>query len=122
MGTPTKILVVDDEKIITDILKRRFERIGFDVFSAHSGENAIQLIEQNHFDLVICDVKIPTTKTIEDVFRASQFTNSKFVVMSGNLSSDHSVKSILKAGAPLFIKKPFPSLKEVTSEIVKIIN
>lgn len=124
MGAATKVLVVDDEKMITDILKRRFERIGFDVFSADSGENAIRLLEQNPFDLVICDVIIPETKTVEDVFRVFHFNNpnSKFVAMSGNLSTEQSVQSIMDAGASLFIKKPFTSLNSLTSEIIKILN
>lgn len=124
MVTPTKVLVVDDEEIITDILQRRFERIGFDVFSVHSSENAIRVLEQRPFDLVICDVKIPETKTVEDVFRSSQFNspNSKFVIMSGGLSSEQPVQLILEAGASLFIKKPFTSLNSLTSEIIKIIN
>ena len=124
MEAPKKILVVDDEKIITDILTRRFSRIGFEVVCANDGDDAIRLLNQNPVDVVICDVKIPKPRTAEDVLKVSRINNpgSKFVVMSGSLSSDSSVQSIMQAGASLFIKKPFNSLNAVTSEIIKILN
>lgn len=64
------ILVVDDEQVILDILKRRFERMGFVVITAASGTLGIELIKTTPLDLVVCDVKMPNGVTGMSVLSA----------------------------------------------------
>ncbi len=123
MGKQKKILIIDDEETIVDILKRRFERLGFTVFSEYDGATAIEVLKKEMVDLVLCDVKMPNGISGSDVLKAAQIHNptSQFVAMSGHLNSHKSVKSIMKDGASVFIKKPFPSLTEVTQQIASLV-
>jgi DNA-binding NtrC family response regulator len=58
--TPTaRILVVDDEASIRDILARRFCQWGYDVVSVHSAEAAIEAMDSRPADIVFCDVMMP---------------------------------------------------------------
>ena len=118
-----KILVVDDEDVIVDILRRRFESMGFSVISSFDGREGIEILKREKIDLVVCDVKMPNGVTGQDVLHAAKKTNPdvSFVVISGHLFSDKCVEEMMQAGANLFIKKPFPSLKETTTQIADLI-
>lgn len=56
---PEKILVVDDSKLVTDIVKMRLEMYGYDVRLAHSGEDALARIAEEVPDLLVLDVQMP---------------------------------------------------------------
>jgi CheY-like chemotaxis protein len=56
---PGKILVVDDSKLVTDIVKLRLEMFGFQVRLAHSGEEALSAIASEVPDLMVLDVQMP---------------------------------------------------------------
>jgi CheY-like chemotaxis protein len=56
---PGKILVVDDSKLVTDIVKLRLEMFGFQVRLAHSGEDALTSIASEVPDLMVLDVQMP---------------------------------------------------------------
>lgn len=123
MDKPKKILIVDDEETIVDILRRRFERLGFTVFTECDGATAIETLKTQVVDLVVCDVKMPNGVSGFDVLKAAQIHNpkSRFVAISGHLLSDELVDSIMKEGATIFIKKPFPCLTEVTQQIANLV-
>lgn len=55
----SKILVVDDSKMVTDIVKMRLEMYGYDVRLAHSGEDALANIADDVPDLMVLDVQMP---------------------------------------------------------------
>jgi len=123
MAKQKKILIIDDEETIVEILKRRFERLGFMVYSEYDGAPAIEVLKKEMIDLVVCDVKMPNGISGSDVLKASQTYNpgTQFVAMSGHLNSHESVESIMKEGASVFIKKPFPCLTEVTRQIANLV-
>ena len=54
-----KILVVDDSKLVTDIVRMRLEMFGYEVRLAHSGEEALAKIAQDVPDLMVLDVQMP---------------------------------------------------------------
>ncbi|MEQ3488770.1 response regulator, partial [Enterococcus cecorum] len=54
-----KILVVDDEKPISDIVKFNLAKEGYEVFSAYDGEEALQKVEEIHPDLILLDLMLP---------------------------------------------------------------
>ncbi|HMO59645.1 MAG TPA: response regulator [Roseiflexaceae bacterium] len=54
-----KILVVDDSKLVTDIVKMRLQMYGYQVRLAHSGEEALRLIAEEMPDLLVLDVQMP---------------------------------------------------------------
>ena len=124
MSENKKILIIDDEEIIVDILKRRFERMGFNVLFAFDGSQAVNTLKSEKIDIVICDVKMPNGTSGEDVLKISKETNpdSRFVAISGHILNDESVQAIMKNGAAMFVKKPFPSLSDVTQQIANLLS
>lgn len=124
MTSGKKILIIDDEKVIVDILKRRFERMGFEVEIAFDGITGIDALKNNHIDVIVCDIKMPKGVSGIDVLNAAKKYNpdARFVAISGHLVSDESVQGIMRGGASLFVKKPFPSLTEVTQKIASLVE
>ncbi len=121
---PQKILIIDDEEIIVDILKRRFNRIGWHVLTAYDGQTGISIIKNESLDAIICDIKMPSNTNGTDVLEiAHKFCpQTPFVAISGYIMSDENVVKIMDRGARLFLKKPFSSLKDVTSQISALVE
>lgn len=119
-----KILIIDDEEMIVDILRRRFERMGFEVSTARDGDEGIEVIENQNLDVILCDIKMPHGASGSEVLRVSKDRNprTRFVAMSGQLMSDASVKKLMSDGADLFVKKPFPSLQETAETIIRLVD
>jgi twitching motility two-component system response regulator PilG len=57
--TTKTILVVDDEQTITELLHIALEDEGYEVICAHDGQDAMQKVEEEHPDLIICDLLMP---------------------------------------------------------------
>ena len=82
-----KILTVDDEPHILDILKIFLSKSGFEVMPALGGEKAIEALRSGvKFDLVLLDMKMPRVKGV-DVLRAMKKMNKKIpvVILSGSI-------------------------------------
>ena len=62
---PKKILVVDDEKPISDIIKFNLTKEGFDVDTAYDGEEAVKKVEEYDPDLMILDLMLPKKDTAD---------------------------------------------------------
>ncbi|NIR46990.1 response regulator [candidate division KSB1 bacterium] len=124
MNNSKSILIIDDEETIVDVLKRRFERLGFSVETAFRGQDGLQLVQQKDIDLIVCDVTLPDNVDCIDVLNAArkQNPNVRFVAISGHLLPEESIGEMKNEGVNLFIKKPFPSLKTVTSEIAELVT
>jgi two-component system, NtrC family, response regulator PilR len=102
-----RILVVDDESGMREFLKIMLEKMGYQVDSSDSGEDAIKKIEQGRHDLVICDLKMPRISGLE-VLRRSKETNPEApVLMITAFGSAESAVEAMKLGAYDYITKPF---------------
>lgn len=65
MANPPKILVVDDQPINVQLLKRKLEREGMTVVTSYSGREALDLVKTNRPDLILLDVMMPEMDGIE---------------------------------------------------------
>lgn len=97
------ILVVDDEKIIRDSIKRLLEKNHYQVSVAESVEEAVLLAEQQVFDLVLSDLRLPGAPGTELI---TQFSDIPIIIMTSYASVSSAVES-MKMGAVDYIAKPF---------------
>lgn len=119
-----RILIIDDEEIIVNIMKRRFERLGFEVETAHTGIEAVDILANAPIDLVLADMKMPDNYSGHDIMELAKQhqPEAPFVLMSGQILSEDTVNDFMKNGAAMFVKKPFSSLSNVTKEIAELAN
>ena len=102
-----KLLVVDDEIAVCDILKHFFTKQGYQVFMTTKGEEALALAEQERPDLMLLDIKMPVMSGIEVLRKLRGRKNTIKVVMVSALHEDQVVAEAPKLGAVGFVVKPF---------------
>lgn len=102
----SRILVIDDERSIRNTLKDILQYEKYDVDLAEDGNQGLELISKNEYDMVLCDIKMPGMDGIE-VLEKIQFAHSDtpVVMISGHGNIDTAVESI-KKGAFDYIEKP----------------
>ena len=117
-----KILVVDDEPGITEIIKSRFETNSYEIISALDGEEALRKVRSENPDLIILDIKLPGIDGYEVLRRLRQIPANKYtpVIM---LTMKAETESLIKAHdlqSTDYIIKPF-SVKELADLVKKYI-
>lgn len=101
-----KILVIDDEKSIRSTLREILEYEKFEVDDAEDGKTGLDLIKENDYDVVLCDIKMPKMDGLEVLDRILESDKDPSVVMiSGHGNIDTAVDA-LKKGAFDYIAKP----------------
>jgi len=117
-----RILVVDDEADIRRSISRFLIRCGWGVEVADSGTEAIRLLAEHSFDVVLCDLRMPGMSGHE-FFRHLQGTRSpaveRLVFMTGDVLSPEASRFLQEAGRPV-LSKPFPTqdLLAVVAQVV----
>ena len=102
----SKLLIIDDEKSIRKTLREILEYEKFIVDDAEDGIRGLELLKKNHYDVVLCDIKMPKMDGMEVLEKIQKITSDTPVVMiSGHGNIETAVESI-KKGAYDFIQKP----------------
>lgn len=107
MSFTPHILIVDDEPQICASLEILLRRQGYDITTAQSGKQALQLMATRDFDLLLLDMVIPDMSGFEimDYVNSQQY-EFYTIVITGNASIESAVQA-LKKGAYDYLKKPF---------------
>ena len=110
-----KILVVDDEQQLVDLLKENLEREGYEVITANDGDTAIEMTEHQNPDLIILDWMMPGKSGL-DVCRTIRPTTKAPIIMVTAKGEEIDKVLGLEMGADDYITKPF-SPREVLARI-----
>ena len=112
-----RILIVDDEEVLRDVLDTVLRREGFDVVLAASGEEALSVLDADEVDLAILDVMLPGISGI-DTLRAIRIANPTLpvIVITAFSSIDGAIEA-MKHGAFHYIPKPFKN-----EEVILTVN
>lgn len=104
MGKKHKVLIVDDEPAVLNVVARMVERLGYQAVTALQGREALRIIEQENIQLLLLDVMLKDMTISELVNRAHTFHgHRKIVLMSGHFQQ----LEIRLSGAIPFLQKPF---------------
>src|SRR4030042_6100256 len=116
-----KILIIDDEDFILQLSKDILTKSHYSVKTASDGKEGIKLLEDNKFDLILTDIKMPTINGL-DVIRHVRVSNKEIpiIVITGHGTLDIAIDS-LRLGAQGFILKPFTpaGLRNAVSEALE---
>jgi CheY-like chemotaxis protein len=102
-----KMLIVDDEILIRYSLAMSFKGKNIEVRTAKTGDEALQAIKEERFDICFLDLHLPDMGGLE-ILRAmnSEIPEAKVIVMSGDLM-DKQAQQVVRKHAVLFLEKPF---------------
>jgi DNA-binding NtrC family response regulator len=101
----TKILIIDDERMIRRTMKDVLEYEKYDVLEAEDGISGLEMIKNNKFDLVFCDIKMPGMDGIEVLEKSMEFSDAPIVMISGHGTIETAIEA-LKKGAFDYLAKP----------------
>ena len=101
----SKVLIIDDEPAIRRSMSGILENEGYTVTDAASAIEALPLLENDTFDAIFCDIKMPQMDGIEFLVKAKTMTDAPIIIISGHGTIDVAVEAI-KKGAYDFIEKP----------------
>lgn len=101
------ILVVDDELSMREFLEIMLDKEGYEVLTASSGEEALQLIGEASYDLMLCDMKMPRISGLEVLKKSQELYPHVPVIIITAYSTSESAMEALKIGAYDYIQKPF---------------
>ena len=103
----TRILVVDDERSMREMLTILLEREGYEAVEAKNGQEALQLFEASLFDLVISDIQMPGINGIELLARIKSLAPEVPVLMITAFATAEQAVDAIKLGAFHYFTKPF---------------
>ncbi len=115
------LLIVEDEDTLRESLGRLFKKAGYDVETAGSAEEGLQMSSTKFFDVVVSDILLPGIDGIELLTRLKESEPSQiFIVMTAYASLDTAVRA-LRAGAYDYIMKPVmhEEIKQVVSNSLR---
>ena len=101
-----KILVVDDEAVIVKGLKFNLEREGYQVETGSDGEQAVELVREGNFDLILLDLMMPKIDGLQACMRIREFSDVPIIMLTAR--SEDTDKIIgFEYGADDYVTKPF---------------
>jgi DNA-binding response OmpR family regulator len=101
-----RILIVDDEETVRDLLQRILEKVGYDVITAVNGQEALDKVSQCNVNLVLLDMKMPGLDGFQILDGIRQRSNIPVIMLSGMRDETIKIDS-LGLGADDYIVKPF---------------
>ncbi len=116
----TKILVVDDQPLLLDTLRRVLGTVGFEVQTADDGESALRLAREERPDLILLDVILPTISGLE-VCRTLRKESSVPILMLTAMDKEVDKVVGLEMGADDYLTKPF-SVRELLARVKALLR
>jgi len=102
-----RVLIVDDEKSMRDLLTITLEKAGHDVTAADGGEAAIEAIRKETFDAIVTDLRMPRVDGMQVLRAARDLSPETAVIVITALASTETAVEAMKLGAYDYITKPF---------------
>ena len=109
---PKRILVIDDEELLIKTMNKLLEKAGYEVYTVKNGDDALAIVEEENFDLGICDIRMPGKNGVEIVqsIQNSLLDKNKkpFPVIFVTGFADDNIEADAKKLAPVaYLFKPF---------------
>jgi two-component system response regulator PilR (NtrC family) len=102
-----RIMVVDDEENVCQMLADYLDNLGYQVVTANDGENALTKFRKGEFDLIISDLLMPSMNGLELLKRIRELDEEVVFLMITGYPSIESAVAAIKDGAYDYITKPF---------------
>ncbi len=101
-----KLLIIDDEKAIRGALRDILEYEGYSIEEASDGEQGLELVTKNDYDVVLCDIRMPKIEGLDLLQKASEMGKGAQFIMISAFGNVETAVEATKRGAFDFISKP----------------
>jgi DNA-binding response OmpR family regulator len=119
-----KILLVEDDKFLRELMVRKLMSLNYDVIAAVDGEDGIQKIKSEKPDLVLLDLMLPGINGFEvlEMAKKDPETNKIPVIILSNLGQGEDIEKGLKLGAADFLVKAHFTPQEIVNKLKSILG
>jgi DNA-binding response OmpR family regulator len=114
-----KVMVIEDDKFLSSLIKNRLEKDGFTVFQAFDGEEATNFLRQNRPDLIVMDLVMPKVngfEVLQTISITPQLEGVPVVILS-NLAQDSDIEKARELGAKEYFVKVKISIDDLLKKI-----
>lgn len=121
MADKSRVLVVDDEEALRTVLSTELKGEGYEVDTASDGDEAISIVQNKKFDLLLLDIKMPKVDGFEVLkFVKKGFPSVKVIMLTGFADLKNAIES-KKLGAEDFVSKPY-DLVDLLTTIERVLS
>lgn len=120
MSVNSKIMVVDDDINICELLRLYLEKDGYTVFLAHDGQKAVELFQEKQPDLVLLDIMLPNLDGWQVCREIRRFSDNPIIMLTAKGETFDKVLG-LELGADDYVVKPFDA-KEVVARVKAVLR
>lgn len=114
------ILLVEDDPILSDAFSLNFQKSNYDLLHAHDGQEALDILKDNHVDIILLDLLMPVMDGKEFLRQYKNTDNIPIIVFS-NIDSKDDIEEVLSLGATRYMLKAWASPKEIRDVIASMI-
>ena len=118
-----KILIVEDEKSILELLLAVFGYEGYEVLSAKNGDEALRMSRELNPDVLILDKRLPDIDGVEvcSSIKSDETTSHQKILMLSGLAQDSDLKEAYQAKADAYMTKPF-RIETLVDEVEELLR
>jgi two-component system alkaline phosphatase synthesis response regulator PhoP len=120
--SPKKILIVEDEKLIVKPLELKLKLSGFETKVAYNGQEALDMMKNEKFDLVLLDLMMPEIDGFAVLNELRKRGDSTPVIVASNLNQMEDISKALELGVTSYYVKSNTSLGEIVENVKKAIK
>ncbi len=122
MSEPKKIILAEDNSILSLLLKFKLEKEGYKLFIAVNGKEAIEIIEEHHPDIILTDIMMPFVSGLEVISHVrNKLDLSTPIIVFSSAGQEEMVLKAFNLGATDFMSKPF-SPNELSIRIKRLLR
>lgn len=110
-----KILIVDDEKIISKNISDYLQNSGYDTLIVDNGQSALEVFNNDKIDMIILDLMLPKLSGEEVCIEIRKTSNIPIIMLTAKVMEDSKING-LELGADIYLTKPF-SLRELVTVV-----
>ena len=120
----TKIAIIEDDQVINQMYRMKFEAAGFDVATASDGEAGVAIVKKFHPDLILLDLQMPNMNGVEalSLIRALPSHKQTPVIVLTNLGEEEAPDGLRKLGVHSYIVKADFSPRQVVERVKHALN
>ena len=120
----TKIAIIEDDPVISQMYRMKFESDGFDVQLAHDGEQGVALVESFNPDIVLLDIQMPVMTGDEAlaIIRKSSWGKTVPVIVLTNVGIEEAPKTLKSLGVHSYIVKANLTPRQVVGQVKEALN
>jgi len=120
----SKILTIEDDKFLRELIKRKLQEVGFEATSASNGEEGLALVKEEKPDLILLDLIMPDMDgfmTLKELQKDHLLASIPVIILS-NLGQQDDIDKAKQLGAVDFLVKVHFTPNEIIDKINKILN